>query len=72
MDGLKTGDRIEWNYYHHTNRKTNFLRTKHGVFIGPVRDRPFVFSTTRAIVRFDGNKTVSRVPVKDLRREAAA
>lgn len=65
---MKNGDRIQWTYEHHLNSRSSVMRTKVGVLIGTtgsVKNDRYV-SGSIAIVHFDGNKGVSKVPYKDI------
>ncbi len=69
---LKWNDEVLWSYEHFTNSTTSFMRTKRGRFVGKVlhmrsikRRSDFV---QLAFVHFNGNKKVSRVPAKDLKK----
>jgi hypothetical protein len=68
-------ERIVWRYRHHTNRRTSFLREKHGIFVVMKLEKryntwgPYQYSTTLCKVHFDGNSNMSIVPVAELTRE---
>lgn len=62
---MKTGDRVTWRYVHCFCRTSRAARIKRGVFI-----RYCTIRKDMAIVKFDGNKTCSRVLVTSLRPEA--
>lgn len=61
---MNTGDKIEYTYTHHINRKLSVQRTKTGVFIrlvkGKLKGNTF---TSKAVVKLDGNKNNSIVPI---------
>lgn len=54
------GVRVSWQYTHHLNSKSTTQIVKEGVFIK-------MLTLNIAKVRFDGNKTDSRVPINSLR-----
>jgi hypothetical protein len=72
---FKTHDRVTWAYRHWTNGRTFTWRTKRGIFVGMVKYRPgglygpLQYSTTMALVWFDGNKRWSKVSLSELRAE---
>ncbi len=68
---MNSGDRIKWSYRHFLNRKSSFVRTKYGVYIRLVKHPtpPDARWPQCAVVRFDGNKRVSRVPHCELEYE---
>lgn len=60
---MKPGDRIQWTYKHHLNRRSYVNITKTGTFVRNVNS---LFSDTACMVHFDGNKNLSRVDLKSL------
>lgn len=74
MNSFKTGQRIQWSYYHHLGSKSKTYRTKYGRFIGLVRHTKKYYGNTMnlqlALVRFDGNKSTSKVPYFELKPES--
>lgn len=62
---MTQGDRIKWQYTHFLNSKQSIQRVKEGIFIRLVKPRKeFAADWTAnkfAIVKFDGNKTESKV-----------
>jgi hypothetical protein len=60
--GFETrGTRVKWQYRHMLNSKSSVLRVKFGEFLGyGKRDKNI------AHVLFDGQKSISRVPVSEL------
>lgn len=56
---MKKGDKISWQYTHHLNSRSSVEKVKDGVFIKKLKNG-------KALVRFDGNKTDSRVELKSL------
>lgn len=66
---LKSGDRITWIYTHHFNSKSQALRVKKGEYIGFVKHTIKYDGDQLAIVQFDGNKGMSRIPLYKLRKE---
>ncbi len=66
---MKQGDKVEWTYKHHLNSRSYTLITKTGILIeitGKIKNTKYV-SGTHAKVKFNGNKGVSVVPIKDLK-----
>ena len=64
---MKSGDRVKWKYIHHLNSRSEVVKTKYGEYI-----RKIVKYKGRhqlAMVQFDGNKRVSRVPHCELEYE---
>lgn len=59
---MKYNQRITWTYSHALNSTARTPVTKRGIFIREVRGG-------KALVRFDGNKTESRVPMAELQLE---
>lgn len=49
--------RVEWSYWHSLNSKSRVLRTKRGTLL-KIYDGKY---GQMAVVKFDGNKNVSRV-----------
>lgn len=66
---FKVGDRIKWQYNHHLNSKSYFVNVKTGVFIRIIKHREHWkhHCCDIAVVKFDGNKNPSRVPLDELR-----
>lgn len=66
---MKHGDRIEWGYYHSLGR-SRVWRSKAGIFIAKTRHTVKHWrkygAVQMAYVQFDGNKTMSQVPLKEL------
>ncbi len=67
---MKPGDRIEWTYWHSLNHRSGLCRVKYGRIIRYVKHRVYNFHPQMAVVRFDYNKSDSRIPIIDLRRES--
>jgi hypothetical protein len=70
MSEFKYGDRVVWSYFiGRFGRRV--MQTKEGDFAGYVRHTRRYFTDCNrsqlALVGFDGNCRVSRVPVRDLR-----
>ncbi len=64
---MKEGNRIRWSYEHHLNSRSSTIRTKYGYFLAyPVMRR----GVKLAAVQFDGNKTISYVPITEVRNVA--
>ncbi len=63
---MKSGDLISWEYTHHFNSKSRSQRMKHGEYIGLIRHTCRYDGPQLAMVKFQGNKRVSRVPVFEL------
>lgn len=60
---MKSGDRIKWKYVHHLNARSEKVKIKRGVYIGLIRHTSkYKGRHQLAMVQFDGNKRVSRVP----------
>ena len=66
---LKSGDRITWIYTHHFNSKSRARRLKTGSYIGLIKHSVRYEGGQLAMVQFDGNKGVSRIPLYKLRKE---
>jgi len=64
---MEYGERIKWTYKHFVNAKSSTLRTKRGSFEGLVRHTKTYNGLQMAIVRFDGNKRQSNVPMSELK-----
>ena len=64
---LESGTRIRWQYIHHLNGKSRVNIIKFGVYYGKVKHTVRWNGKSLAIVQFDGNKHVSRVPIEELR-----
>jgi hypothetical protein len=61
IDTNTGGTRVKWQYRHSLNSKSSVLRIKYGEFLGyGKRDKNI------AHVLFDGQKSISRVPVSEL------
>ena len=62
------GDKIKWSYRHFLNRKSSLMRTKYGIYIRLVKHPtpPTKIWPQCAVVQFDGNKRVSRIPCCEL------
>lgn len=58
--------RVSWQYTHHLNSKSSLERAKEGEFLGKVKHRKNHLGLQRAWVKFDGNKTISRIPFREL------
>jgi len=60
---MKSGDRIKWEYIHHLNNRSKVVKVKCGEYIGMIRHTSkYKGRHQLAMVQFDGNKRVSRVP----------
>lgn len=68
-DMPSSGDRVEWWYTHHLNRRSKVRRVKYGWYDGLVNHRPGYRGKQLACVWFDGNKWNSSVPYEELRKE---
>ena len=71
---FKKGDRIIWTYQHHLNSKSVTIRVKHGTLIREIvakrHDTGMSWPEINyALVHFDGNKNLSRVPINELEPE---
>lgn len=66
MSKLKYGDRIKWIYIHHFNSKSRVRGIKRGKYIGEIRHTIRHKGEELAMVKFDNNKGVSRVPISEL------
>lgn len=63
---MHKGCRIYWDYEHHTNGHTSFIRRKFGTYLGLVKQHKKKGNPI-AKVQFDYNKTVSRIPYNEMR-----
>ncbi len=63
---MKSGDRIKWRYTHYNGGKSAVRHAKYGEFIGLIRHTKRHAGQQLAMVAFDGNKRVSRVPLSEL------
>ena len=68
---LKIGDKVEYSYNHHLNRKSTTTVTKTGIikyFVGYGKDyNPNnLFGDDKALVHFKGNKNPTRIEIKKL------
>lgn len=67
---MRSGDRIKWSYLHSLNNRSKITRVKHGEYIGLIRHTSkYKGRHQLAMVQFDGNETVSRVPHCELEYE---
>jgi hypothetical protein len=66
---FRYGDRVIWKYLHFTNSSTSFIRTKHGEFKGNIKHTVKHKGKQMACVKFDGNKTISKIPLYELKSE---
>ena len=64
---MKKGDYITWQYLHHFNSKSRAWKTKFGVFLREVRHNKAETEQQMAVVLFAGNKSESRVPLKEIK-----
>jgi hypothetical protein len=64
---LVSGDRISWQYIHHLNSRSSVEKIKYGVYFGKVKHTVHWLGKSLAIVQFDGNKRVSRIPIAELK-----
>lgn len=63
---MKAGDKIAWTYTHHLNSRSRTQRTKYGEYYGEVRHTVRYDGPQLAVVKFRGNKRVSKIPVDEL------
>lgn len=71
MKIFEKGDRIVWVYEHQIGRN-RFLRAKSGVYVRSINPRGRIKGTGYthyAMVLFDGNKSLSKVPKAELKYE---
>ena len=64
---MKYGDIVSWSYTHHFNSRSKAVRTKFGVYLGKVKHTKSYQGKQLAMVHFDSNKTISKVPVDELK-----
>lgn len=64
MSKYEKGDRVAWRYIHHFNKHSYGLRMKLGTFSHYCKESGA--KNGIVAVQFDGNKTISRVPVSEL------
>lgn len=62
-------DRVQWSFEKPLNHKSSTTITKRGVYYGKVRHTYRYNGPQLAIVQFDGNKRVSKVPYYELEPE---
>lgn len=68
---MKSGDRIKWEYPPPVKNRSIVMKVKYGEYIGLIRHTSkYKGRHQLAMVRFDGNKRVSRVPYCELVRMA--
>jgi hypothetical protein len=65
---IKSGTRIRWQYIHHLNGKSRVNRIKFGVYLRKVYHSERWNGKPLAIVQFNGNKHVSKVPIEELKQ----
>lgn len=63
---MKYGDKIQWRFRHHYNSKSSSLKIRTGIFIGLIKHTKRYNGDQLAMVQFERNERVSRVPFKDL------
>ena len=61
---FKTGDLISWEYNHYFNGHSHTKKTKHGEYLGLIK----YTKNKIALVKFQGNKSNSKVPLSELKR----
>jgi len=72
MSKHSIGDRVYWRYIHATNSRTRFERVKIGTVMGYVQIRDYtkypakLVNSTICKVKFDGNKTTSKIDEAEL------
>lgn len=66
IEDIKSGDEIWWTYTHHLNSRSSFRMTKYGRYYGKIRHTIRYNGPQLAMVKFKGNKRVSRVPFDEL------
>ena len=64
---MKYGDIVSWNYTHHYNSLSKAVRTKYGIYLGKVKHTKNYQGKQFAMVHFIDNKSISRVPVDELK-----
>ena len=67
MRALKKGDTVKWIYRHWLNSLSSTKVTKTGIFLGEVKHTVKYSGKQLAVVQFEGNKKVSRVPLSELK-----
>jgi len=66
---IKSGDRVFWTYIHHFNSKSSVIKVKAGEYYGRIKHTiRYKGQQPLAMVLFDGNKRLSRVPIDELKR----
>lgn len=66
---MKSGDKIKWEYSPPVNYHSKVVKVKRGEYIGLIRHTSkYKGRHQLAMVQFDGNKRVSRVPHCELER----
>lgn len=63
---FKPGDKVKWEYTHDLKR---FRGTKHGEFVGLIKHGMRFTGTQLAGVCFIGNKRMSQVPLRELKKD---
>lgn len=66
MQNLIEGDLISWVYIHHFNSRSRAPRMRHGEFISKVKHKNTYTGQQLAVVKFQGNKGRTRVPLFEL------
>ena len=64
---IPPGVRVSWQYTHHLNHASSVERVKVGIFHRLVRHSDKHQGPQLAAVKFDDNRTVSKVPALELR-----
>lgn len=65
---MKIIARVSWQYTHSLNSKSKVERVKYGTYWGLIRHTVRHRGPQLAVVRFDGNKRVSKVPLAELKQ----
>lgn len=66
-DYLAPGVKVKFGYWHSLNRKSRTWREKSGIVVRTVKHRAGTFyNQPEAVVRFDGNKSDTRIEISRL------
>jgi len=63
---FRIGEYVKWDYRHHLNSQSSITRTKLGIYLGRVKHRDGYRCGQLCRVKFEKNKSVSRVFEREL------
>ena len=64
---MRYGDIVSWSYTHHFNSRSKAVRAKFGIYLGKVKHSKNYQGEQLAMVHFNGNKSISKVPIDELK-----